>query len=94
MAAATFSAAEMAVLLGDRLELFEAWKAKLVTDDRILGGEPVFPKSRLAVRNIGRQVLNGASAGELREEYPYLKNEDLEFAKVYTLAYPQAGTAS
>ena len=89
MAAAILSAAELAVLLGDRLELFEAWKAKLVTDDRILGGEPVFPKSRLAVRNIGKQLLKGVSAAELREEYPYLKDDDVEFARVYTLAYSE-----
>jgi uncharacterized protein (DUF433 family) len=89
MATATLSAAEIAVLLGDRLELFEAWRARLVTDDRILGGEPVFPKRRLAVRNIGGQVLKGVQAAELREEYPYLKDNDLEFAKVYTLAYPK-----
>ncbi|MGD0679516.1 MAG: hypothetical protein ABSC94_29355 [Polyangiaceae bacterium] len=31
----------------DKLERFEAWKKKLVSDERILGGEPVFPKSRL-----------------------------------------------
>ena len=82
---------QVAEVIGDRLEHFEAWKATLVTDDRILGGEPVFPKSRLAVRNIGKQVLRGVPAAELREDYPYLKAQDIEFAKLYTLAYPKMG---
>ena len=29
---------------------FERWRSTLVTRDDILGGEPVFPKSRVAVR--------------------------------------------
>jgi len=82
---------EVAETIGDRLEDFEVWKAKLITDDRLLGGEPVFPKSRLAVRNIGRQLLKGVPAAELQKEYPYLKDQDLEFAKLYTLAYPKMG---
>ena len=61
----------------------------IVAGDRILGAEPTFPKSRLAVRNVGGQVLKGVPAAELREEYPYLNEEDLEFAKVFTLAYPR-----
>ena len=28
----------------EQIERFVAWKQKLVTDDRVLGGEPVFPK--------------------------------------------------
>ncbi len=81
----------VAEFVGDRIKHFESWKAKLVEDDRILGGEPVFPKSRLAVRNIGKQVLEGVPVHELREDYPYLRDQDIEFAKLYTLAYPKLG---
>lgn len=28
---------------------------------------------------------------ETREDYPYLKREDIEFAKLYTMAYPKVG---
>lgn len=77
--------------IGDRLQHFEAWKARLVTSEDILGGEPVFPKSRLAVRNIGEQALKGVPVADLREDYPYLKVRDIEFAKLYTLAYPKMG---
>lgn len=77
--------------LEEKLGRFTDWKRRLVTDERILGGEPIFPRSRLAVRQIGGMLLRGASPEEIREDYPYLSNEDLEFAKLYTLAYPRLG---
>jgi uncharacterized protein (DUF433 family) len=75
----------------DKLARFEAWKKRLVTDETILGGEAVFPKSRLAVRQVGGMLLRGASLVEVREDYPYLKNEDIEFAPVFVRAYPRMG---
>lgn len=77
--------------LTQQLDRFEAWKAKLVIDDDILGGEPVFPKSRLAVRHVGGMLLKGAPASEVREDYPYLDDQDLAFAKLFTKAYPRVG---
>ncbi|MCL2778103.1 MAG: DUF433 domain-containing protein [Polyangiaceae bacterium] len=74
-----------------RLARFEAWKDKLVLDESILGGEPVFPKSRLAVRHVGGMMINGADVAEVREDYPYLSDEDIEFAKLYAIAYPRLG---
>ena len=75
----------------DRLKRFGAWKAKLIEDDDILGGEPVFPKSRLAVRQVGGMLLKGADPKEVKADYPYLKDQDIEFAPVYTQAYPRVG---
>jgi len=78
--------------VGGRLARFEAWKKKrVVTDEGILGGEPTFSKSRLAVRHVGGMLLKGASKDELLEDYPYLKDDDIEFAPVYTRAYPRMG---
>jgi uncharacterized protein (DUF433 family) len=74
-----------------KLDSFEAWKQKLVISPDILGGEPVFPNSRLAVRHVGGMVLRGASMKEILEDYPYLKDEDIAFAKLYTEAYPRVG---
>jgi uncharacterized protein (DUF433 family) len=74
-----------------KLSRFEAWKSKLVIDESILGGEPVFPKSRLAVRQVGGMLLRGAPPAEVQEDYPYLKAEDLEFAPVFARAYPRMG---
>lgn len=82
---------EIATDLRSRVARFEIWKAHLVVSETILGGEPVFPNSRLAVRQIGEMLRRGASPAELLEDYPYLTAEDLEFAPVFSLAYPRMG---
>jgi uncharacterized protein (DUF433 family) len=76
-----------------KLARFDAWKQKIVIDKDILGGEPVFPKSRLAVRHIGGMQLRYGEQvlAEIREDYPYLRTQDIEFAKLYTAAYPKVG---
>lgn len=76
--------------VADTLQRFEKWKKKIVINPKILGGEPVFPKSRLSVRHIGALVMNDG-LDEIREDYPYLSEEDIEFAKLYALAYPRRG---
>src|SRR5260370_6483560 len=43
----------------DKADRFEAWERKLVTHDRFLGCEPVFPGSRLAVRHLGGWLHRG-----------------------------------
>jgi uncharacterized protein (DUF433 family) len=74
-----------------RLNDFEKWKKKLVTRDDVLGGEPVFPKSRLAVRHIGEMARRGASVEEIASDYPNLSKQDVEFAKRFVAAYPRVG---
>jgi uncharacterized protein (DUF433 family) len=75
-----------------KLARFEAWKRKrVVSDDKVLGGEPTFPQSRLGVRHLGGMLLRGARPAEVREDYPYLTDEDIEFAPVFTKAYPRMG---
>jgi uncharacterized protein (DUF433 family) len=74
-----------------RLDRFSAWKKKLVENPMVLGGEPVFANSRTAVRHIGGLLLNDATEGEVREDYPHLTDEDLEFARLYVKAYPKTG---
>ena len=76
--------------VADTLDRFEAWKRKIVINPKILGGEPVFPNSRLSVRHIGDLVMNDG-IDEIREDYPYLSEQDIEFARLYTLAYPKRG---
>lgn len=74
-----------------RVEGFEHWKAKLVTNPDILGGEPVFPGCRLAVRHVGALVEQGERGETIREDYPYLSDEDIHFAHVFFRAYPKVG---
>jgi uncharacterized protein (DUF433 family) len=75
-----------------KLDGFETWKKKrVVIDESILGGEPTFPETRLAVRHVGGMLLRGASVDEIREDYPYLKDGDIQFATIFTRAYPRMG---
>jgi uncharacterized protein (DUF433 family) len=74
-----------------RIERFSKWKKKLVTRDDILGGEPVFPNSRLAVRQIGEMARRGAPLKEIIEDYPNIDEQDVEFAKQFATAYPRVG---
>jgi uncharacterized protein (DUF433 family) len=82
--------AKVAKEVAETLDRFMAWKNKIVINPKILGGEPVFPKSRLSVRHIGALVMNDG-LDEIREDYPYLSEQDIEFARLYTLAYPKRG---
>jgi len=77
--------------LRERLAAFEAWKAGVVSDENVLGGEPVFPNSRLAVRHVGEMLRRGADRAEVLEDYPYLTERDLDFARLYAIAYPRIG---
>jgi uncharacterized protein (DUF433 family) len=74
------------------MERFDEWKStRIDVDASILGGEPVFRKTRLAVRNVGKMVIAGVSKKEILEDYPYLSEDDLKFATLYTIAYPSIG---
>ena len=77
--------------LAERVAVFENWKERLVTREDILGGEPVFPDSRLAVRRVGALAERGESTKAIVEDYPFLKPADVDFARLYTKAYPRVG---
>jgi uncharacterized protein (DUF433 family) len=76
------------------IERFEQWKReRVVTDPDIMGGEPVFANTRLTVRHIGSMMLRARAdtLREIREDYLYLTPEDIELAKLFTVAYPKVG---
>ena len=75
----------------EKVQQFERWKGKLVADHDIMGGEAVFPNSRLSVRRVGGMLERGEPADTILEDYPYLKSEDLDFARLYVRAYPRVG---
>jgi uncharacterized protein (DUF433 family) len=83
--------AALAEELRDRVRRFERWKRTLVTRDDILGGETVFPRSRLSVRHVGEMLKRGEDIAVVREDYPNLSDEDIEFAPLYATAYPRMG---
>ncbi|MFN6518275.1 MAG: DUF433 domain-containing protein [Nostoc sp. CreGUA01] len=91
---ARFIKIEVEAIANEVLEFinsFQAWKKNLVSDPNIMGGETVFPNSRLTVRHIGSMLDRGESLENIREDYPYLTEEDMKFAQVYVKAYPSVG---
>ena len=77
--------------LSELITHFTLWKKRLVSEPNIMGGETVFPGSRLTVRHIGAMLERGESPEIIREDYPYLSEEDLKFAHLYVKAYPTLG---
>jgi uncharacterized protein (DUF433 family) len=73
------------------IDRFEAWKARLVSNPSILGGEVTFPDARLSVQRIGGSLERGETLAVLQEDYPYLTDEDFNFARIYVKAYPIQG---
>jgi uncharacterized protein (DUF433 family) len=82
---------EIVTEMRNMVDEFESWKAGLETSPDVLGGETVFPDSRLSVRGIGGRLERGESADAILEDYEYLTERDLEFAQLYVRAYPPRG---
>ena len=73
-----------------RVELFLSWKeGRVVLYPKVLAGEPVFKDSRLSVRHIGGLPVSEKAA--ILEDYPYLSEADIQFARVFSRAYPRLG---
>ncbi|MEM9538362.1 MAG: DUF433 domain-containing protein [Cyanobacteria bacterium P01_E01_bin.42] len=68
---------------------FIHWQASLTRDSDIMGGEAVFPNSRLSVRHVGGMLERGERSAVILEDYPYLSERDLMFAHLYVKVYSQ-----
>ncbi len=77
--------------LSELISQFNEWKSHLVTDSNIMGGQTVFPDSRLSVHHIGKIIDREESIQAIQEDYPYLSELDLKFAPLYAKAYPLIG---
>ncbi len=77
--------------LSELISQFNEWKTHLVNDPNIMGGQTVFPNSRLSVYHIGKIIDCGESLEIIKEDYPYLSELDLKFAPLYVKAYPVMG---
>lgn len=71
----------------DEIIAFVRWQASLTSDRNIMGGEAVFPDSRLSVRHIGGMLERGERSAVILEDYPYLSERDLIFAHLYVKVY-------
>lgn len=57
----------------------------------VVGGEPVFKKTRVPVRTIAAMRAQGATAQEIVEGYPSLTERMVELAEIWTAAHPARG---
>jgi uncharacterized protein (DUF433 family) len=62
---------------------YNTWRQRLVQDPSIMGGEVVFPGTRLTVHHVGSMLEHGADVAEIVEDYPYLSGYDILFARVF-----------
>ncbi len=69
------------------IKKFAIWVDSLVRDPNMMGGELIFPKSRLSVRRIAGRLNRGESPELILEDYPYLSPIDLAFAQLYMEIY-------
>jgi uncharacterized protein (DUF433 family) len=77
--------------VGARIQLYREGLARIREDDAILGGEPVFDGTRLAVRHIGGMRARGEPAARILADYPDLTVDDIEFARLFAEARPLVG---
>jgi len=82
---------ESEAIVQDRITRFRKWQQKLVENPDVMGGEAVFPKSRLTVRHVGEMLERGESAEVVLRDYPYLTSEDLEMSRMYLKTHPRVG---
>jgi uncharacterized protein (DUF433 family) len=66
-----------------RVRRYVQGKRRLEQRDDVLGGEPVFKGTRIAVRSVGELVKRGIPYAELKEDHPSLSDEDLDFAALF-----------
>ena len=66
-------------------------KRIIVSDPEILGGTPVFRRTRVPVHLIADLLQRGGTPGELRESYPGLTDEIIRLAQIYTATHPPRG---
>jgi uncharacterized protein (DUF433 family) len=57
----------------------------------VLGGTPVFKRTRISVHDIADMLTNGDDPAAIVRTYPQLDRDRLRLAAVYALAYPRRG---
>lgn len=57
----------------------------------VLGGTPVFKRTRISVHDIADMLTNGDNPAAIVRAYPQLDRDRLRLAAVYALAYPRRG---
>jgi uncharacterized protein (DUF433 family) len=66
-------------------------KRIIVSDPEILGGTPVFRRTRIPVHLIADLLHRGGTTRALRASYPRLTDEMIRLAQIYVATHPQRG---
>ena len=77
--------------LAPRVDLYAKGLTHIEEKEGVLGGEAVFKNTRLSVNHIGKMREGGEAIAEIIEDYPYLRQDDIEFARLYFKAHPVLG---
>jgi len=59
---------------------------RIVRDQAICGGEPVFKGTRVTLRTVLASLADGDSAEEILKDFPSLKAEDIQAAIAFAAA--------
>ncbi len=59
---------------------------RIIRDQRICGGEPVFKGTRVTLRTVLASLADGDSAEEILADFPSLKAEDVQAAIAFAAA--------
>ena len=59
-----------------------------------MGGEAVFKNTRLSVKHVGKMREDGEKIEDILEDYPYLRENDVEFARLYFKSHPNGRPAA
>jgi uncharacterized protein (DUF433 family) len=73
------------------LERLARARSMVASDPEVLGGIPVFKRTRIPVHDIAAMVANGESWQDLKKAYPRLTRVQIELAPLYAKAYPRRG---
>jgi uncharacterized protein (DUF433 family) len=77
--------------LAPRVDLYANGLTRIEEKQGVLGGEAVFKNTRLSVRHVGKMRDGGETAADIIADYPYLRDDDIEFAQLYFKAHPTVG---
>jgi uncharacterized protein (DUF433 family) len=77
--------------LTPRVDLYATGLKHIEEKEGVLGGEAVFKDTRLSVKHIGKMREDGEKIEDILEDYPYLRENDVEFARLYFKSHPNVG---
>jgi uncharacterized protein (DUF433 family) len=83
--------AEVEKDLAPRVDLYAEGLSRIEEREGVLGGEAVFRNTRLSVNHIGKMHDAGESIEDIIKDYPYLRENDIAFARLYWKAHPTLG---